>query len=272
MASSSFGARFLSGENMERDICIPTVDGQFEIQGVLRGNFTDPLTILAPGLGGWKHDLLLFNASRYFERQGIATVRVSLYGDSDKQRDIGNFGVKANAADIDAVVDFARQQGAEWICVVGHSYSGMAIVFSQQQAFDAAVLWDASHTDGYDEPEAKQNLERDFVYVKQLDSFVSAKGPGYVLSRQVFDDYAPGSTAMARSFAVDTLVVNARESGEAMLRFGKDYANNINANSDHVVIPEASHSFTEDGAMERLFEITAKWIKNKRLEQWKGKD
>jgi len=232
-----------------------------EIRGTLRGEYAQPLAILAPGLGGWMHDLLLFNAARFFETREIATLRVSFYGDDAKQRNIGDFDVKTNAADIDTIVDYAREQGADWICVIGHSYSGMAIVYSQMQAFDAAVLWDASHTDGYDEPKAIESLEKDFLYVDELGSYVSANGSGYVLSRKVFQNYAPGSTAMARAFTVDTLVVNAGESGEAMQRFGQDYADAINAETKHIIIPGASHPFTEDGATERLYEVTANWIK-----------
>ncbi|CAN5629768.1 hypothetical protein BH23PAT2_BH23PAT2_05170 [soil metagenome] len=251
---------------MERNVHIPIPDSELEIQGVLRGDYTSPLAILAPGLGSWKHDLLLFNASRFFEQQGIATLRVSFCDDDNKQRNIGDFGVKINAEDIDIVVDHAREQGSDWVCVIGHSYSGMAIVYSTKQAFDAAVLWDASHTDGYDEPQAKKNLENDFLYIKELDSYVSVNGPGYVLSRKVFEDYAPGSTAMAQAFKIDTLIVNASDSGEAMYRFGEDYAANIDAVTEHIVIPDTYHPFTEDGAMENLYVATVKWIKGKLAE------
>lgn len=248
---------------MEKSVSIPIPDSHIEIEGTLRGKYISPLVVLAPGLGGWQHDLLLFNASRYFEQQGISTLRVSFYGDSKKQRDIGEFGVKTCAKDIDTIVDYVRERGADWICVIGHSYSGMAIVYSQKQAFNAAVLWDASHTDGYDERQAKESLEQDFLYIDELDSYVSAKGPGYVLSGKVFNDYAPGSTTMANAFFVDTLVVNAADSGKAMSTYGKDYAENIKAATKHVVIPGASHPFTEEGAMDNLYEMTSLWIKAK---------
>jgi alpha/beta superfamily hydrolase len=247
----------------ETEVHIPIPDSELEIHGILRGDYGSPLAVLAAGLGGWENDLLLFNASRFLEQRGIATLRVSFYGDGEKQRNIGDFGVKTNAADIDTIVDYVKQQGSEWVCVIGHSYSGMAIVYSKKQAFNTAVLWDASHTDGYDEPQAKKNLANDFLYIKELDSYVSANGSGYVLSRKVFEGNGKGSTAMAKNFKVDTLVVNAADSGEAMERFGKDYANNINAGTEHIVIPNASHPFTEDGAMERLYEVTARWIKEK---------
>lgn len=247
----------------EMQVQIPISGSVLEIQGTLRGGYAAPIAVLAPGLGGWENDLLLFNAARFFETQGIATFRVSFYGDSQKQRNIGDFGVKTNAQDIDTIVEHLKAQGSQWVCVVGHSYSGMAIVYSQNQAFDAAVLWDASHTDGYDEPQAKQNLAQDFVYVEELDSYVSANGPGYVLSAKVFEEYAPGSTVMARDFRVDTLVVTAQNSGTAMQRFGKDYADNISAATEHIVIPGASHPFTEEGAMEQLYKVTTHWIEEK---------
>jgi alpha/beta superfamily hydrolase len=53
----------------------------------LRGSFAQPLAIIAPGLGGWMHEMLLYNAARYFDKKGIATLRVSLYGDEPDQRD-----------------------------------------------------------------------------------------------------------------------------------------------------------------------------------------
>lgn len=230
-----------------------------EIHGVLRGDYSLPLIILAPGLGGWMHDLLPFTASRYFEREGMASLRISFYGHDVKQRDIKDCDVKTFAEDIDAVVEHARTQGARWICVVGHSYSGMAIVFSEKEEFDAAVLWDPSHTDGYDDPQAVKNLEDDFMYIDELGSYVSSAGPGYVLSKNVFENYSPGSTAMAKQFKVESLIVNASYSKE-MQRYGEDYAKSINAPTKHVIIPDSTHPFTEDGAMEKLFEVTGTWL------------
>ena len=248
----------------ESEIQIPIPDSKLAIHGILRGNYNLPLVVLAPGLGGWENDLLLFNASRFFGQRNIATLRVSFYGDDGYQRNIGDFGVKTNAADIDTIIDFVKKQGAQWTCTIGHSYSGMAIIYSQKQAFNTAVLWDPSHTDGYDEPTSKANLENDFIYIKELNSYVSANGPGYVLSRQVFEDYDPGSTEMAKNFNIDTLVINANDSGENMKHFGQDYVNNIKAKTEHIIIPNASHPFIEDGAMEKLFKQTMRWINERR--------
>jgi len=205
-------------------------------------------------------DVLIFNASRYFEKQSMSSLRVSFYGYDDDQRDIKDFDVKVNAKDIDTIVDHARDKGAPWIGVVGHSYSGMAIVYSNKQLFNAAVLWDPSHTGSYDEPMAINNLEKDFIYIKKLDSYVSGNGPGGVLSRKVFDNHYPDSTEMARKFKLPTLVINASNSKE-MIAYGKDYADSIDAPTQQIVIPSSSHPFTEDGVMEVLYKRTASWIR-----------
>lgn len=178
----------------EKSLEIPIGETDLRVHGILRGDFTQPLVVLSPGLGGLMNDLLLFNASRHFEREGIASLRISLYGHDDNQRNIKDCDVHTFASDIDSVVEYAKSKGSIWTGVIGHSFSGMAIVFSEDQRFDGAVLWDPSHTDGYDDPEGKKNLEKDFMYVKELDSYVSGDGPGYVLPRRVFEDFAPGST------------------------------------------------------------------------------
>ncbi len=250
----------LFGVIMEKEICINIPGSELEIRSILRGSFNSPLAILAPGLGGWKNDLLLFNASRYFEKLGISTLRVSFYGDDINQRNIGDFSVKTNAQDIDTIVDYTKKMGSDWVAVIGHSYSGMAIIYSPKQEFESAILWDPSHTDGYKSNQTIENIKNDFIFIKNLGIFVSAKGPGYVLSEKVFTEYEPGSTTMAKNFNINTLVINAANSGEEMLRYGQDYAKNINAASEHIVIQGASHPFTEDGAMEELFSKTASWI------------
>lgn len=55
-------------------------------------------------------------------------------------------------------------------------------------------------------------------------------------------------------------MVNASYS-EKMKDYGKDYAESIDAPTDHIIIPNSSHPFVEDGAMEDLFGKTTDWIK-----------
>ena len=205
------------------------------------------------------HDLLVFNASRYFEKNGFSTLRVSFYGWGKDQREIANFDIKTNAYDIDTIVAYVKENGAKWVAVAGHSYSGMAIVYTKKQRFNAAVLWDPSHTDGYSFEDSKENLKKDFIYIKELDSYVSGKGAGDVISRKVFEEFSPGSKVMASKFKVNTLVINASDT-DFMIKFGKEYADIIKAKTKQIIIPDSSHPFTQDGAMEKLFKETVKWL------------
>lgn len=246
----------------ETSLEIPIQNTALAVHGILRGEYSDPMVILAPGLGGWMNDLLLYNAARHFESVGISSLRISFYGHAENQRDIKDCDVKTFAQDLDEVVDYIGKQAVRWIGVIGHSYSGMGIVYSKRQQFNAAVLWDPSHTDSYDDPQAKQNLKEDFIYLASIDSYASGSGPGYVMSRKVFENHSPRSAEQARSFKIPSLVINADHSQE-MKKYGKDYVESFNANSEQVIIPSSSHSFTEDGVMEELFKTTSKWLRQR---------
>ena len=55
------------------------------------------------------------------------------------------------------------------------------------------------------------------------------------------------------------LVVNASDT-QSQIDRGKDYIDNCPSKSRQVVVPDSSHPFTQNGAMEKLFEETFKWI------------
>lgn len=244
----------------EKEVKIPLAGDDLFIYGTVRGGYEQPLIVLCHGYGGWMHEMLLFNAARYFENEGFSTLRLSMYGGGDKSRNISESDVITHARDIDDVVSFVKNKGAKWVALAGHSYSGMAIVYSKRQQFDAAALWDPTHTDGYDEPKNKKSLEDDFIFVKDLNAYVSGLGSGYVYAKTVFDNNYPKSRDAAAKFKVSTCVFNADWSKEQQL-YGKSYVENINAATKQIIIPNSSHPFTEDGAAEKLFASTVKYFK-----------
>lgn len=244
----------------ETEVKIPLSDSDLYIYGTLRGNYKNPLIVLCHGYGGWGHEMLMYNGARYFEKEGFTTLRLSMYGGGEKSRNIADSDVITHAQDIDSVVDFVKGKGAPWIGVAGHSYSGMAIVYSANQLFDSAALWDPTHTDGYDEPHAKKSLEDDFVYVDTINAYVSGMGSGYVYAKTVLDNSYPKSNEMAQNFKIPTLVVNASWSKEQQ-RYGKAYAENIHAKAKQIIVPDSTHPFTSDGAAEKLFAATTEFFR-----------
>jgi len=243
----------------ETDITIPLTGTELNIYGVLRGGYKSPLVILCHGYGGWMHEMLLYNAARYFENEGFSTLRLSMYGGGEKSRNISDSDVMTHASDIDNVVEFVKQQGAEWIGVAGHSYSGMAIVYSIKQQFDAAALWDPTHTDGYEDPQNIKNLKEDFVFVKDIGGYVSGLGSGYVYAKSVFDNDYIKSEDIAKIFRINTCVFNASWSKDQQ-KYGKNYVDNIDASTKQVIISDSSHPFTEDGAADKLFAATVDYF------------
>jgi len=244
----------------ETDITIPLTGTDLNIYGVLRGDYAKPLVILCHGYGGWMNEMLLYNAARYFEKEGFASLRLSMYGGGEHSRDISASDVLTHANDMDDVVSYVKDKGAEQVALVGHSFSGLAIVYSKKQQFDAAILWDPTHTDAYKDPEAIKSIERDFLFVDKLNAYVSGKGSGYVYAKTVFDNDFPDSKEMAAKFHVPTCVVNADWS-EDQQRLGKAYVNDISADAKQVIIPGSSHPFTEEGAAERLFAATVDYCR-----------
>jgi len=244
----------------ETEVKIPLPEAGLNIYGTLRGNYKRPLIILCHGYGGWMNEMLLFNASRYFENEGFSTLRLSMYGGGENSRDISGSDVMTHASDMDDVVAFVKRAGAKWTALVGHSYSGLAIVYSKDQKFDATALWDPTHTDAYEDPEAIKNIEKDFTFVKSLNSYVSGMGSGYVYAKAVFDNDYPKSREMAANFTVPTCVINASWSKEQQ-KYGKDYVDTIGVKAEQIIIPDSSHPFTENGAAEKLFAATAKYFK-----------
>lgn len=243
----------------EQEVRIRLSNTDLYIYGVLRGSYTDPLIALCHGYGGWMHEMLLYNGARYFESQGFSTLRLSMYGGGEHSRDISDSDVMTHASDIDDVVAFVKKEGASWVGVVGHSYSGLATLYSTKQQFDAAVLWDPTHTDGYEEPQAKESLANDFLFVEELNAYVSGKGAGYVYAKTVFDNEYPKSQEVARRFKIPTCIINASWSSEQQ-KYGRAYAKDINAHTKQVVVPDSTHPFTSEGAAEKLFAETASFF------------
>jgi pimeloyl-ACP methyl ester carboxylesterase len=246
---------------IEYEVKIPLSSTDLYIYGVLRGSYSDPLIILCHGYGGWMHEMLLYNGARFFEKDGFSTLRLSMYGGGENSRNISQSDVMTHASDIDDVVTYVKSKGASWVGVAGHSYSGLAITYSSKQEFDAAALWDPTHTDGYDDPQAIKSLEKDFLFVDKLNAYVSGLGSGYIYAKSVYDNDYPKSNEMASKFTIPTCVINASWS-KKQKKYGKAYVDNISAHAKQVIIPDSTHPFTGDGAAEKLFAETSRFFKS----------
>jgi pimeloyl-ACP methyl ester carboxylesterase len=244
----------------ETKVKIPLPDNQHYIYGTLRSSYNNTLIVLCHGYGGWMHETLLYNGARFFEKEGLSTLRLSMYGGGEKSRDIADSDVTTHANDIDSVVEYVRKKGVKRVVVIGHSYSGMAIVYSAAQDFDLAILWDPTHTNGYDEPEAIKNLKNDFTYVDSQRVYASGKGPGYVYAKTVFENDYPESKEAASKFKIKSCIINASWSKDQQ-KYGKDYADHIDAITEHIIIPDSTHHFMDDGVAEKLFAETTNYLK-----------
>jgi hypothetical protein len=65
---------------------------------------------------------------------------------------------------------------------------------------------------------------------------------------------------MASKFNIPTCVINASWSRKQQ-EYGKDYVEQIPAQSEQIVIPDSTHPFTSDGAAKKLFAATHEFFR-----------
>ena len=114
----------------ECQLKMPSADTEHRISGVLRGSLEGDLAIIVPGLGGTMNDLLPYYAARYFDDKGLSSLRVDMFGKDPNQRNIEDCSLETMASDVDSIVEYTKTHGAKRVAVIGHSYGGLAILFS----------------------------------------------------------------------------------------------------------------------------------------------
>lgn len=136
--------QFIFRERPEQKIEIPIPDTDLHINGVLRGDWSQPLVIMMHGLGGSHAQILQYLGAHYFGELGFATLRLNMYDFDEGTRDLRDCTVAVHAADFEVVVEFVRAKGVPKVFAEGHSYGGLTILRSKA-TLDGALLWDPSH-------------------------------------------------------------------------------------------------------------------------------
>ncbi len=159
-----------------------------------------PIVVLVHCLTAGKNSTKYYLAARAFEQAGYCSFRYDQYGFGDDARKFLDCTVLIHVADLELVVGTLRaEQPDRPITVVGHSLGGLTILLTRRRAFDAAVLWDTSHTGIWQERTASRD----------------ATGEGEAVRREFEDDHTiwePRLGCYRFHWAYDILV------SEAMLR------------------------------------------------------
>ena len=243
----------------EKTLFIDLPDSKgLKIKAILRGSFKNPLVILVHGRPGSGNDLLEYLGARYLYEQGFSSLRIFLYDEDPRSRNMFDCTLQTHANDLDTVIQYAKQQKTPKIFATGHSYGGPTILLAKEK-FDSVVLWDPSHGSLWQEKakELKQTLPE-----KELgDYIIGLIGPGWVFGKKMVDDetHWGDTTYWAARKTYPVKIINASEG--VLAGYGKRYIEVASEPKEYLTIPGAGHMFDEsDEITLRLFKETAEWF------------
>jgi alpha/beta superfamily hydrolase len=237
---------------METKLKIKTSDGKI-VDGLLRGPISQPLVVLVHGLGGYANEALLYNAARYFEKNGFSSFRFNLYSWGKKNRKLYESTFKINGQDIDAILNFLVHRGAKKIFLAGHSYGFPSILHSKLKDVVSIASWDGSFLP-----------HRHFNSMKEL----AAPFKGRFMDKDSLSVFGEGMIKEAGQVRSLSLVKAVNKPIKFITVPGR-LGNLIGAKKMYKVafepkelkiIAGATHNFFEDGKQEELYAETLKWF------------
>jgi dienelactone hydrolase len=238
---------------MEKEIRIKTKDGKYTY-GKLRGSLKKPLVVFVHGLTGHMDEHIFFNGARFFEKKGFSTFRFNLYDDLDNTRKLHDCDLKVHSSDLNRVAAYLKGKGAKKIFAVGHSYGAPTIMFSQTGNYQAIVLWDPNMDPGKIYRKTEYNKELG-MYIKEW-SFKFALGKNMIAELKNISSYED----VAKKNKTPVKIILA-EFGNAQDKKRDEFFKVLNQPKKRIIFKKTGHTFDEDGAEEKLFAETLKWLK-----------
>lgn len=241
----------------EKDWKIKMGDGHF-IYGslVLPSKPAKKLVIFSHGLLGHQDQHIFFNGARYFRNKGIATFRFDLYSDKPKARHFEETTIQSYGKDLNEVAKSLRQQFAQ-IFLVGHSFGGTALLFTDPQLVDGYVFWDASYID----QAFSKGWDNEVVYDKKLGVFIADWGARHLIGKKLTDyikDF-PDCGKLIKKITKPKLFISAGKRGN--WEGCKKYLTRASLPKRLINIKGADHNFNRLVDEDKLLEETWKWIK-----------
>lgn len=197
---------------------------------------------------------IYYNGARFLENHGISSFRFNLYGWDEGARNLSDCSIKTHSYDLDLVIKYFRKKGAKKIFTVGHSYGAPTILLSKNKDFEKVILWDPSF--GY--PMSFDNPR----YIKSVNKYLVTWNFDVLISPQMVEeakDLKEKEEQAIRQLKVPVKIITAGKGH--LVEAGKRYFQIANNPKAHIIIKEASHTFDEDGAEEKLLKETLDWIK-----------
>lgn len=199
------------------------------------------------------HPMLL--GSWFFRRRGYAYCRINLYDWRPGARSLMSTDLLQHAADVDTVTRYLRRKRLGPVFAIGHSFGGLTLLASDNSKFHAMSLWDCSSFISYP-PQKWFRKDRSSSATYLKGAFELLLSPRFRRGIERF----PDELSLAAKVKVPTQICYAAKPGSFLIDSSKRYFEHLSCPRALEAIPEATHSFTEEGVDKILFRRTLRWF------------
>jgi pimeloyl-ACP methyl ester carboxylesterase len=237
---------------MQAEIKITTLD-HHKIYGTLNApnDNVSKLIIFVHGLTGNREEHQYYNAVPFFTSRGFATFRFDMYGYHEGARRLVDSTIETHISDLEAVLAYFADKYDE-IYLVGHSIGATVMCLCDHSSAKKLVLWDP--TQGFDSVR-----EKDIVWQAELGLYMLDWQMQILVSKEFIEQW--------RKITVSEEVANLKTPTKIIFAGKaekydkwKHSLSDIKVENEHVVIDGASHRFTEEGALVKLYNETLEFI------------
>lgn len=228
----------------EKELKIKTSDKKV-IYGILgkSSKKSDTLVIFVHGFTGHRDEHIFFNGSKLFTQKGLDTFRFNLYaGEAKSIRHFRDTTISLHGKDINTVVKYFRNKYKK-IFVIGHSYGGTSLLFTNQSLIDKYVFWDASYIDS-------KNVLEDMRLDKKIDAYIIDWGIEIIVGNKFMKELKnfPDCGKLVKKIQKPTLFITAGKK----VKQGAKYFKAANKPKKYVNISTADHNFNNWRDEEKL--------------------
>lgn len=242
-------------KSMEKQLKIKIPGGKI-IYGTFGTNKkSNALVIFVHGFVAHQNEHIFFNGAKFLAHKGFDTFRFNLYAGGEKNsRHFRDTTISLHGQDITTVIKYFRKK-YEKIYVIGHSYGGVSLLFTDQSLIDGYIFWDASYINPL--KDSKEYMK----YHKGLNAYIvdwgveALVGGGFVNELKSFPDCGE---LISR---INKPVLFITAGGKGNLKAGKRYFEKANSPKKFINIKTADHNFNNWDDEETLFKETYDWLK-----------